>query len=129
MISTKGRYALRVMIDIAEQKKDEYVPLKDIAKRQMVSKKYLELIVKNLVDAGLLKGVSGKNGGYKLTKNPSKYSVWEILKPTEGTMSPVRCVDGENCIRKSNCKTFPMWAELDGVIKKFLSGKKLSDFI
>ena len=80
MFSTKGRYALRVLTDIAGQAKNDYVPLKDIAKRQGISKKYLEAIVKKLVDAGLLTGISGKNGGYKLVKSPSKYSIGEIRK-------------------------------------------------
>ena len=131
MISTKGRYALRVMIDIAEQNKNEYIPLKDIAERQKISKKYLEAIVKNLVDGGLLTGISGKNGGYKLTKKPNKCSIGEILTLTEGSLSTVSCLDKNSvpCSRKKTCKTLPMWVELDNMIKKFFSKKYLSDLL
>ncbi len=130
MISTKGRYALRVMIDIAEQKSDDYIALKDIAERQGISKKYLEAIVKKLVDANLLVGISGKNGGYKFTKNPAEYTVWEILKLTEGTMAPVSCMEGQNeCKRKRVCKTLSMWNELNDLMKDYLSKKRLSEFV
>ena len=131
MISTKGRYALRVMIDIAEQNKNGYTPLKDIAVRQNISKKYLEIIVKKLVDANLLVGTSGKNGGYKLVKSPAKYTLLEILETTEGSLSPVSCVaDPENkCERKKVCKTLPLWIEYNNLISKFLKKKRLKDLI
>lgn len=131
MISTRGRYALALMIDIAEQNTDNYIALKDIAKRQGISKKYLEAIVKKLVDAGLLEGISGKNGGYRLTKKPSKYNIYEILKLTETSLSTVSCV-GEKataCYRKNTCKTCSMWEELNDIIRKYLQKKKLSAFI
>ena len=131
MISTKGRYALRVLIDIAEQNKDEYIPLKDIAERQKISKKYLESIVKTLVDGGLLTGISGKNGGYKLTKKPNKCSIAEILTLSEGSLSTVSCLNEKNapCARKKSCKTLPMWVELDNMVKKFFTKKHLSDLL
>lgn len=131
MISTKGRYAIRVMIDIAEQKTEDYVPLKDIAERQGISKKYLEAIVKKLVDANLLTGISGKKGGYKLTKSPSNYTIWEILELTEGNMATVSCIENNNvvCDRKDTCKTIPMWVELNDLMKKYLSKRKLSEFV
>ncbi len=131
MFSTKGRYALRVLTDIAEQNKNDYVPLKDIAKRQCISKKYLESIVKKLVDANLLTGISGKNGGYKLVKAPSKYSIGEILAATEGSIAPVACISNGSaiCDRKNSCKSLPLWIELNDLISKFLYKKKLSDII
>lgn len=131
MISTRGRYALALMIDIAEQNTKNYIALKDIAKRQGISKKYLEAIVKKLVDADLLEGISGKNGGYRLTKTPSKYNIYEILKLTETSLSTVSCV-GEKaiaCERKKTCKTCSMWAELNDIIRKYLQKKKLSEFL
>lgn len=131
MISTKGRYALALMIDIAEQDTEKYIALKDIAKRQGISKKYLEAIVKKLVDADLLEGISGKNGGYRLTKKPSKYNIYEILKLTETSLSTVSCVDDEkhNCDKTKTCKTCSMWAELNDLIRKYLQKKRLSEFI
>lgn len=131
MISTRGKYALALMIDIAEQDTDNYVPLKDIAKRQNISKKYLEAIVKKLVAANLLEGISGKNGGYKLTKKPSNYSIYEILRLTEISLSPVACVGerAKDCGRKKICKTRSIWVELNDITKKYLQKKKLSEFI
>ena len=92
MISTKGRYALRVLIDLAEHNDGNYVPLKDIAERQEISKKYLEIIVKDMVSGNLLKGASGKGGGYKLVRKPEEYSVGEILELMEGSMNSVACL-------------------------------------
>ncbi|MCD8300092.1 MAG: Rrf2 family transcriptional regulator [Clostridiales bacterium] len=131
MISTKGRYALRVMIDIANQESEGYIPLKDIAERQEISKKYLEIIVKDLVRAGFLSGVSGKGGGYKLCHRPDEYSVGEILEAMEGTLAPVACLaEGSSpCSRTSICKTLPMWQEFDGLVHDFFYGKKLSDLL
>lgn len=131
MISTRGRYALALMIDIAEQNTNDYIALKDIAKRQGISKKYLEIIIKKLVDAKLLEGRSGKNGGYRLTKKISEYNIYEILKLTETSLSTVSCV-GEKatyCERKNTCKTCSTWAELNSIIKKYLQKKKLSEFV
>ena len=131
MFSTKGRYALRVMIDLAMQNTDEYVPLKDIAERQDISKKYLEIIVKELVHGGLVAGVSGKGGGYKLTRKPDEYSIGEIIEMLEGSLAPVACLaDGaEACPREDICKTLPMWTEFYMLERDFFYGKKLSDLV
>jgi len=131
MISTKGRYALRVMIDLAEQNKESYTPLKGIAERQQISKKYLEIIVKELVTAKLLEGVSGKNGGYKLSKPADEYTVGEILEATEGDLSVVACLScgAEECPRAENCETLPMWSEYNTMVHDFFYSKKLTDLI
>ncbi len=131
MFSTKGRYALRVMIDLAQQNCDDYIPLKDIAERQDISKKYLEIIVKELVHGGLITGVSGKGGGYKLTRQPSEYSIGEIIELLEGSLSPVACLaDGAtDCPREKVCKTLPMWVEFYELERNFFYGKKLSDLV
>lgn len=131
MISTKGRYALRVMIDLAENENGAYIPLKEIAERQDISKKYLEIIVKDLVRAELVKGAIGKSGGYKLRKSPGDYTVYEILKATEGSLPSVACLadDAEVCERACQCKTLPLWKEYDLVIKDFFKSKRLSDLL
>ena len=110
MISTKGRYALRVMMDLAKQEPDAHIPLKEIAERQQISKKYLEIIVKELVTGGLIEGVSGKGGGYRLCRRPDEYTVGEILELTEGSLAVVACL-------------------AKGLVYDFFYGKKLSDLI
>lgn len=131
MISTKGRYALRVMIDLAEHVDDGYIPLKDIAERQQISKKYLEIIVKDLVGGKLVTGVSGKHGGYKLCKSPDKCSVGEILECTEGSLATVACLSAgaQPCPRASACQTLPIWEEYDKLTHDFFYGKMLSEFL
>ena len=131
MVSTRGRYAIRVMIDLAEHHDGNYIPLKDIAARQEVSKKYLEIIVKDMVSGGLVVGASGKGGGYKLCKKPEEYSVGEILELMEGTMAPVACVANKDiiCPRRNGCQTLPMWEEFDELVHNFFYSKKLSDLI
>lgn len=132
MISTKGRYALRVMIDLAEHNDGKYIPLKDVAERQGISKKYLEIIVKDLVKGGLVSGASGKGGGYKLCRTPEEYSVGEILDLTEGTsMTTVACLaqNAEECPRAAACRTLPLWAEYDRLTHDFFYGKKLSSLL
>ena len=131
MITTKGRYALRVMIDLAENEDEHYVPLKDIAERQEISKKYLEIIVKEMVSGGLITGVSGKGGGYKLCRAPKDYSIGEILETMEERMSPVTCLSGETneCPRKHSCVTLPLWTEYDKMVHDFFYGKKLTDLL
>ena len=131
MISTKGRYALRVMLDLAEHDKGQPVPLKDIAERQGISKKYLEIIVKDLVDGKLVKGASGKGGGYVLLRKPEEYSVGEIVELMEGTLAPVACLqkDAEVCPKVASCATLPLWQELDQLVHDFLYQKKLTDLI
>ena len=131
MISTKGRYALRVMIDLAEHDQGQPVPLKDIAERQGISKKYLEIIVKELVDGKLVKGASGKGGGYVLLRKPEEYSIGEIVELMEGTLAPVACLqkDAEECPRYASCVTLPLWQELDQLVHDFLYRKKLSELV
>jgi Rrf2 family protein len=131
MISTKGRYALRVMIDLAEHEGEEYQPLKDIAARQGVSKKYLEIIVKELVEGGLVAGVSGKGGGYRLCRRPEEYPVGEILERMVGPLSSVACLSAgaDPCPRAADCQTLPLWAEYDKLTHDFFYGKTLRDLI
>ena len=131
MFSTKGRYALRVMIDLAQQNSEDYVPLKDIAERQDISKKYLEIIAKEMVKGNLITGASGKHGGYRLVRNPSEYTVGEILELMEGPFAPVACLLDENydCPRATKCETLPLWTEFYKLEKDFFYGKKLTDII
>ena len=129
MISTKGRYALRLMLDLAENEHGSYIPLKDIAARQEISKKYLEIIVKDMVEAGLLEGASGRGGGYRLCRKPEEYTVGEILETMEGPLSSVVCLADKNfvCPRRDSCPTLPIWEEYDKMVHDFFYGKKLSD--
>ena len=131
MISTKGRYALRVMIDLAQHEGEGNIPLKSIAERQEISKKYLEIIVKELVKNGLVNGVSGKGGGYSLCRSPEDYTVGEILEMMEGTLAPVSCLEdnAEVCPRAGECLTLPMWKEYYEMSRKFFFSKKLSDLL
>ncbi|MCD8018333.1 MAG: Rrf2 family transcriptional regulator [Clostridiales bacterium] len=134
MISTKGRYALRVMLDLAERgnsAETEYIPLKDIAERQQISEKYLEIILKVLVKEKLLKGLRGKGGGYRLTRRPEDYAVGEILELTEGTLSQVACLteSAEPCSRREHCQTLPMWKEFDALVHDFFYGITLADLM
>ena len=131
MISTKGRYALRIMIDLAQHVNGLPVPLKDIAERQGISKKYLEIIVKELVEGKLVKGSSGKGGGYVLLRKPEEYSIGEIVERMEGTLAPVACLqkDAEECPRYASCVTLPLWQELDQLVHDFLYRKKLSELV
>ncbi len=131
MISTKGRYALRVMIDIAEHNDEGYIPLKEIAARQEVSKKYLEIITKELVKGDFLTGVSGKGGGYRLCRAPKDYNVGEIIEYMEGSLAAVSCLvkDTKECQRAQQCKTLPMWAEFNSMVHEFFYNKKLTDFL
>lgn len=131
MISTKGRYALRIMLDLAEHRKDGYIPLKDIAERQQISKKYLEIIAKELVEGKLITGISGKGGGYRLLRAPEEYSVGEILELMEGSLATVACLacDAEACPRAEDCQTLPMWSEFDRMTHDYFYGKKLTDLI
>lgn len=131
MISTRGRYAIRVMIDLAEHKEDGFIPLRDIAARQEISKKYLEIIMRDLVDKGMVTGISGKKGGYRLSVEPSECSVLDILLAAEGSLAAVACLEpgADPCPRAANCKTLPMWTEFDSLISDFFAGRMLSDFI
>lgn len=131
MISTRGRYAIRIMIDLAQNSDGESIPLKDIAQRQDLSKKYLEIIVKDMVKGGLIEGTSGKGGGYRLLRKPEEYSVGEVLELMEGTLSSVACLAAEtnDCPKRSVCHTLPMWIEYDNMVHDFFYGKKLSDLL
>ena len=131
MITTRGRYAIRVMIDLAENDHGGYIPLKDIAARQEISKKYLEIIVKEMVAGGLLTGASGRGGGSKLNRKPEEYSLGEILELMEGTLAPIACLAGpeNDCRRKGVCKTLPLWTEFDRMVHDFFYSKKLSDLL
>ena len=130
-ISTKGRYALRMMIDLATHSDKEYVALKDVANRQNISKKYLEQIVPLLSKADLLRTNRGYQGGYALSKPPEQYTVGEILRVTEGSLSPVACLQygTNNCPRKSDCITLPVWEGLYKTIMDYLDGITLRDII
>ena len=131
MISTKGRYAIRFMIDLAEQQEGVPVPLEGIALRQEISRKHLESVVNLLVRAKLVKGASGKGGGYRLLRKPSEYTVGEILKITEGTLATVACLDedADICPREKVCKTLPMWKKYDSMVHDFFYHITIEDLV
>ena len=130
-ISTKGRYALRMLIDLAERRNDGYIALKDIAARQNISKKYLEQIIPVFNKSNILKTNRGFQGGYCLARTPDKYTVGEILRLTEGSLAPVACLDNEpnQCERAADCVTLPVWQGLYKVICEYLDGITLQDII
>lgn len=130
-ISTKGRYALRMMLDIAQHQDESFVTLKDIAQRQAISKKYLEQIALQLTQSGMLRAMRGHQGGYRLVKAPREYTVIQILKITEGSMVPVACMeqDPNQCERCSFCPTLPIWQGLDRVIQEYLGSITLQDIL
>ena len=129
IVSTKGRYALRVMIDLAEHQAERYVPLKEVAARQDISEKYLENILKVLVQNGFLEGLRGKGGGYRLTRSPDQYTVAEILLLTEGSLAPVSCLTpgAPACERMANCRTYTMWKGLNDLITDYFDKITLAD--
>ena len=131
LVSTKGRYALRVMIELATHEEGEYVPLKTIATAQNISEKYLESIIGVLSKAGLLDGLRGKGGGYRLNRSAKDYSVGEILRLTEGTLAPVSCLEGDKntCERCADCKTLPMWEALNRLISSYLDGVSIEELL
>lgn len=131
MITTKGRYALRVMIDLAETGRGENIRLKDIAERQGISVKYLEAIMCELSKAGLLDAVHGKGGGYRLNRSPENYTAYEILIAVEKTLAPVACLmDGdEGCERADDCRTLRMWREYDALTREFFRKYTLADLV
>ncbi len=131
MISTRGRYAIRVMIDLAEHDTGRYIPLKDVASRQGISKKYLEIIVKDMVAGGLLTGASGKGGGYRLCRKPEEYPVGEIIELMEGSLATVSCLSAgaDPCPRAAVCPTLPLWAEYDRMTHDYFYSKTLRDLI
>ena len=131
LISTKGRYALRVMIDLAEHQTDGYIPLKEVAQRQDISEKYLETIIRLLVKANILSGLRGKGGGYKLTKSPAPSTVGSILRLPEVSLAPVSCLGpgAAVCARAAECRTLHMWQGLDKVINEYLDNVTIADLM
>ena len=131
LISTKGRYSLRVMIDLAEHQADGYIPLRTIAERQDVSEKYLESIAKLLVRTNFLTGLRGKGGGYQLTRTPEQYTVGSILRLTEDSLAPVSCLEpgAVSCPRAAECRTLSLWQGLDKCINEYLDGFTLADLM
>jgi len=131
MISTKGRYAMRVVIDLAQHTDDGFISLKNIAERQRISLKYLEIIISNLNKAGFVESKRGNDGGYRLVRQAKEYTVSEILNSVEKSLSPVKCVDKNEatCQNQSECLTHPLWQKLDTVIEKYLTSVTLEDII
>ena len=131
MVSTRGRYALRVLIDLAEHNNGSYIPMKDVAARQEISLKYLERILPTLTKAKLIEGVHGKGGGYKLTRPPENYTVGEVLRLTEGDLAPVACLspDADVCERAAECRTLPVWQGFYDLTNKYFDGIRISDLV
>lgn len=131
MVSTRGRYALRVLVDLAEHPDSGYVPMKEIAKRQGISLKYLERILPVLSKNGFIEGLQGKTGGYRLVKPPEECRIGDILRLTEGDLAPVACLecDAKPCERSCECRTYPMWVEFYQVINNFFDNKTLADIV
>ena len=131
MISTRGRYALRVMLDLAENAQKGYVPMKEVAQRQQISLKYLERIIPALSKNGLVEGVQGKGGGYRLSRPLEEYTVGEILRLTEGDLAPVACLqrNAKPCERAYACRTYPMWIEFYRVVNEYFDGITLADIM
>lgn len=131
MITTRGRYALRVLIDLAEHQGGGYIPMKEIAARQEISLKYLEQIMPVLIKHGVVDGVSGKGGGYKLNRPPKEYVVGDILRLTEGSLAPVACLDCESvtCSRAENCRTLPMWKKYNELTNDYFNGITIADLM
>lgn len=131
LISTRGRYSLRVMIDLAEHQSEEYIPLKTIAERQGISEKYLESIIKLLVKARVLSGLRGKGGGYRLTRPPEQYTVGDILRLTEESLAPVACLEpgADTCPRVAQCRTLPVWQGLNKIINEYLDSVTIADLM
>ena len=131
LVSTRGRYALRVMVDLAEQGGGGYTAMKEVAERQQISLKYLERILPLLVKADLIEGVQGKGGGYRLTRAPEDYPIGEILRLTEGDLAPVTCLEdsAQPCQRMADCRTRPLWNELGQVVNEFLDRRTIADLM
>lgn len=131
MISTRGRYALRLMLDLAEYQGDGFVPLKDSAQRQDISKKYLEQIIPTLNRFDLLRTTRGYQGGYRLARSPEDYTLGDILRATEGSLAPVTCLETDHnvCERQADCATLPIWQGLNKVINDYLDGITLQDIL
>ena len=128
-ITTKGRYALQVMLDLARQEPGEYVSLKAVADRQEISVKYLEAIVSVLAKAGLVESTRGKMGGYRLTRAPEDYTVGSVLKLVEGTLAPVSCRQEDACPKHDQCLSLPLWEKLDEIVDGFLESVTIADVL
>ncbi|MCR4790896.1 MAG: Rrf2 family transcriptional regulator [Treponemataceae bacterium] len=131
IVSTRGRYALRVLIDLAENSSQDRIPLKEIAERQQISQKYIESIMTMLSKAGFVDGIHGKGGGYKLNKKSSDYKIGDILRLTEGSLAPVACLEkgAPPCERYDSCRTISMWTKLDELIENYLDSVSLADLM
>ena len=131
MISTRGRYALRILVDLAENQKDSHVTLKEVADRQEISEKYLESIVKDLVRAGFLEGLRGKGGGYRLRRKAEDIPVLDVLELMEGTLVPVACLSAGSrpCLRAAECRTLPLWTGLNSVVRDYLGRFTVQDLM
>ena len=131
LVSTRGRYAIRIMLELSSHSKDDRVSLAELSRNQEISLKYAEAIVASLVKSGLLEGQRGKNGGYSLVKSPSEISIGEILQITEDSLAPVACMDciPNNCPKKKKCRTLPMWENLGKMISDYLYGISLEDLM
>ena len=131
VVSTRGRYALRVLIDLAERREEGFIPLRDIVSRQGISQKYVENIMSSLSRAGLVEGVHGRGGGYRLTRAPEDYSLGEVLRLTEGDLAPVSCLEGgaAGCERAGQCRTLPVWDRLNEIINAYLDSVALADLL
>ena len=131
LISTRGRYALRIMLELAQYDRGKYIPLPLIAERQEISEKYLESIVKSLVKGGVVEGMRGKGGGYRLCKSPDQFTTGQILRLMEGSLAPVACLEAGSspCDRAGECRTLSLWAGLNDVINKYLDQYTLADLL
>lgn len=131
LISSRGKYGLRVIIDLAEHENGGYIPMKEVAKRQDISLKYLEQILPTFVKNGLIEGVHGKGGGYRLTKEPAEYIIGDVLRLMEGTLAPVACLEqgAAPCPRASFCKTLPLWSRLNRAIADCLDNVNLAELL
>ena len=131
MIATRGRYAIRVMIDLAEHTEDGYIPMKEVARRQGISLKYLERILPALTKNNLITGVHGKGGGYRLNRHPEEYTAGEILRLTEGSLAPVACLEcnASPCSRQASCKTLSMWKKYYDLTNTYFDSITIADLL
>lgn len=131
MVSTRGRYALRILVDLAENQGDGFVTLREVSVRQEISEKYLESIVKDLVKARILEGLRGKGGGYRLCCAPDEINVLDVLVRMEGTLAPVACLEdgAPPCARAADCRTLTLWQGLDKVVRSYLRGFTVQDLM
>lgn len=131
IVSTRGRYALRVMIDLAEHAGEERIPLKEVSERQEISQKYIETIMTLLSKNGFVDAVHGKGGGYKLNRKPENYKIGEILRLTEGTLAPVACLEqgAAECPKRDRCRTIPLWEKLNSLVTGYLDSVSIADLM